>query len=78
MNGFGTYYFPAGNSFTGTFSDDKFNGTGKYFYDNGLITEIITYKNNEVKKYGKILEIQILSIFLIVLKIVILASLNIF
>ena len=48
MNGFGTYYFPSGNSFTGTFSDGKFNGTGKYFYDNGLITEMITYKNNEV------------------------------
>ena len=53
MNGFGTYYFPTGNSFTGTFSDDKFNGTGKYFYDNGLITEIITYKNNEIVSKSK-------------------------
>jgi len=53
MNGFGTYYFPSGNSFTGYFTDGKFNGTGKYFYDNGLITEMITYKNNEVVSKSK-------------------------
>ena len=53
MHGFGTYYFPTGNSFTGTFSNGKFDGTGKYFYDNGLITEIITYKNNEIISKSK-------------------------
>ena len=53
MDGFGTYYFPTGNSFTGTFSQGKFNGTGKYFYDNGLISEIITYKNNEIVSKSK-------------------------
>ena len=53
MNGLGTYYFLEGNSFTGTFVNDKLNGTGKYFYDNGLITEIITYKNNEVVSKSK-------------------------
>ena len=53
MHGLGTYYFPTGNSFTGTFSNDKFDGTGKYFYENGLITEIITYKNNEIVSKSK-------------------------
>ena len=53
MHGFGTYYFPTGNSFTGTFSKGKFDGTGKYFYDNGLITEIITYKNNKIVSKSK-------------------------
>ena len=53
MDGFGTYYFPSGNSFTGTFSKGKFNGTGKYFYDNGLITEMITYRNNEIISKSK-------------------------
>ena len=53
MHGFGTYYFPSGNSFSGTFSNGKFDGTGKYFYNNGLITEIITYKNNEIISKSK-------------------------
>ena len=53
MHGFGTYYFPTGNSFTGTFSNGKFDGTGKYFYDNGLITEMITYKNNKIVSKSK-------------------------
>ena len=53
MHGFGTYYFPNGNSFSGTFSKGKFNGKGKFFYNHGLITESITYKNNEIVSKGK-------------------------
>ena len=34
MHGIGTYYFPSGSSLTGTFNNGKFDGVGKYFYDN--------------------------------------------
>ena len=55
MHGFGTYYFANGDSFTGTFNKGKLDGTGKFFSDNGLLSEIITYKNSEeVEKSGKI------------------------
>ena len=53
MNGFGTYYYPTGSSFTGTFSNGKFNGGGKFFYDNGFISEIRVYKDNEIISTGK-------------------------
>ena len=48
LNGFGIYYYSKGDSWTGNFKNGEFDGRGKYFYENGLLSEFITYKNNQV------------------------------
>ena len=50
----GIYYYSKGDSFTGYFKNGKFDGKGKYFYENGLISEYITYNDGKVvSKFDK-------------------------
>lgn len=47
MEGQGTYTFSNGDTYMGSFSDNKFNGTGTYKKDNNTYKG--TWENNEYK-----------------------------
>ena len=51
LNGFGRFFGPTGNSYTGEFIDGKRNGKGKYIWSNGDWYEG-KWKNNVFNGYG--------------------------
>ena len=47
-NGLGILYYDDGTSWSGNFKDGKFEGEGKFFFINGCISQLITYKDNNL------------------------------